>query len=215
MAVNRKGLNLLRIVLEVFALLLVIFLTANHKLQTWLLLFALGIIVSLFAGRLFCGWICPMNTVFRAINFIYAKLKIKRLAPPRFLKNNIIRYGFLAFFAISMIAVKVSGVHVNMLLYIILFSVILTLFINEEFWHRYICPFGTILQLTSRKSRFGLHIDEEACISCGKCQKVCPSLSITTADNEKMRNVNHECLLCIQCMDVCPTDACQLIRKYE
>jgi ferredoxin-type protein NapH len=213
MAEKRKIQNLLRVVTEVIALLLVIVLTANGKLQVWLVLFALGVITSLFAGRLFCGWICPMNTIFRAINFIYGKLRIKRFAAPSFLKNNIVRYGFLALFVISMIAVKAAGVHIDLLLYIILFSVILTLFINEEFWHRYACPFGTILQLTSRKSRFGLHIDEDACISCGKCQKVCPSLSIETAENKKRRNLNHECLLCTQCQDVCPTDACQLISK--
>ncbi|MBT3274345.1 MAG: hypothetical protein HN368_14400, partial [Spirochaetales bacterium] len=53
MAEKRKGLNLLRIVTEVIALLLVVVLTANSKLQIWLLLFALGVITSLFAGRLF------------------------------------------------------------------------------------------------------------------------------------------------------------------
>jgi ferredoxin-type protein NapH len=213
MAQKRRRLNLLRIITEVIALVLVIVLTANHKLQIWLLLFALGVITSLFAGRLFCGWICPMNTIFRAINLIYGKLKIKRFTAPRFLKNSIVRYGFLALFVISMIVVKAAGLHIDMLLYIILFSVILTLSVNEEFWHRYACPFGTVLHISARRSRFGLHIDENACISCGKCQKVCPSLSIETAENKKRRNLNHECLLCTQCQDVCPTDACQLINK--
>ena len=151
-----------------------------------------------------------MNTIFRAINFIYGKLKIKRFTAPRLLKNNIVRYGFLILFVISMIVQKVAGLHIDMLLYIILFSVILTLFINEEFWHRYVCPFGTILQFSSRKSQFGLHIDEVACTSCGKCQKVCPSLSIETVENKKRRNLNHECLLCTQCQDVCPPGATKL-----
>ena len=62
MAAHRKGMNLLRIVIEVLALLLVVVLTANQKLQFSLLLFALGAITSLFAGRLFCGWIFNMLT---------------------------------------------------------------------------------------------------------------------------------------------------------
>ncbi|MBF9017343.1 MULTISPECIES: 4Fe-4S binding protein [unclassified Oceanispirochaeta] len=207
------GLNIFRGAMEITALLLVIILVGNHKLQMWLIIFAGGVMVSLFGGRLFCAWICPMNTIFRGIDFIYKKLKIKRFNAPEFLKNNIVRYIFLALFILSMVVVKMKGLHLNMLLYIILFSVALTMFVNEEFWHRYLCPFGTILSFTSRKARYGMHIEENECIACGKCQKVCPSASILTIENKKRKNKNNECLMCRQCIDICPVNVCGISKK--
>lgn len=209
----KKSLNILRIITEIASLLFVIILVKNDKLQMWFILFAAGVIVSLFAGRLFCGWICPMNTAFRLIDFVYKKLGIKRFKSPSFLDNNIVRYLFLALFILTMIFIKVSGIHLNMLLYILFFSVALTLIIEEKFWHRTLCPFGTILSFTSSKTKYGMHIDEQECIACGKCQKVCPSASIITTENKKRRNKNNECLMCRQCIDVCPVNVCHISKK--
>jgi ferredoxin-type protein NapH len=213
MSTEKKSLNILRIITEIAALLLVIVLVKNHKLQMWLIIFAAGVIVSLFAGRLFCGWICPMNTAFRAIDFVYKKLGIRRFKAPSFLENSIVRYLFLALFILAMVFIKISGIHLNMLLYILFFSVALTLIIEEKFWHRYLCPFGTILSFTSRKTRYGMHIEEVECIACGKCQKVCLSASIFTTGNKKRKNINNECLMCRQCIDVCPVNVCHISKK--
>lgn len=209
---SSNKISIARIIVETAALILVVLLTKNDKLQLFFILFLAGVVVSLFAGRLFCGWICPMNTIFRVINALYKKLKIKRINPPVFLTNKIVRILFLLLFIASLLVTKISGVHINMLLYIILFSVLVTLFIKEEFWHRNLCPFGTILSFTSRKAGRSLKIDEETCISCGKCQKVCPSQSISTLENTKRRNQPNECLLCLQCSDACPEDICNYGR---
>ena len=213
MAKKILNLNILRIVIEILSLLFVVLLVKNDKLQLWLVIFIAGVVISLFAGRLFCGWICPMNTIFRVINFIYGKLKIKRLKTPKILNNKVFRLIFLILLFGSMITIKILGFDFNMLLYIILFSVILTLIFQEEFWHRHLCPFGTILSLTSKKAKLKLSINEDDCIACGKCQKVCPTLSIITLENKKRRNINNECLLCLQCVDACPADVCQITGK--
>ncbi len=207
---RKINLNVLRLLVEIVALIFVAFLVRNGKLQLWLAVFVIGLIVSIFAGRFFCGWLCPMNTLFRPINFVYSKLKIKRLQTPAFLRSNTFRVIFLILFFGMLISIKIMGFKVNMLLYLIILSVIVTLIYQEEFWHRHLCPFGTILSFTSRKGRQTLFINEEGCISCGKCQKVCPSFSIETLENKKRRNKSNECLLCLQCIDVCPVDVCQM-----
>ncbi|MDD4082643.1 MAG: 4Fe-4S dicluster domain-containing protein [Sphaerochaetaceae bacterium] len=53
-----------------------------------------------------------------------------------------------------------------------------------------------------------MEINENDCISCGKCQKVCPTNSIITLENKKRQNVKNECLLCGRCVDVCPKSVC-------
>lgn len=212
MGKQKGNLNGLRVVIEVAALFLVVLLVKNHKLQMWLIVFIAGVILSIFAGRFFCGWICPMNTMFRLIDIVYKKLKIKRLETPVFMNNKITRMVFLILFITSMVVIKVLGLKLNILLFIILFSIAVTLVFQEELWHRHICPFGTILSLTSLKSKIRLAIDTSGCITCGKCQKVCPSGSIITLENNKRQNIANECLLCLQCIDTCPEDVCKIIK---
>jgi len=200
----------LRWIVELTALGLVIFLTIQNKLQMWFLLFAAGILVSIFAGRYFCGWICPMNTMFRFIDVFYRKLKIKRAAPPVFLSGRLTRFLILALFIGAMVIIRKRQIPVNMLLYLMAFSVLVTLFFEESFWHKSLCPFGTILSFTSRKSLINMSIDEEVCISCGLCQKVCPPASIQTLDNKKRQNTVHECLMCYECVSHCPVKTCTI-----
>jgi polyferredoxin len=202
--------TIFRWVIEIGALALFILLTVQHRLQLWLFIFLTGAAVSVFAGRLFCGWICPMNTVFRCINWIYGKLKIKRFSPPAFFSKNWFRYSIVIIFIAAMAAVRVMNIRINLFLYITLASILVTLLFTEDFWHRHICPFGTILSITSRKAPLSMKIDEAGCISCGKCQSVCPAASIITKEDTKRQNRKHECLLCYQCVSVCPTGVCNV-----
>jgi polyferredoxin len=174
----------------------------------WLFIFLAGAAVSVIAGRFFCGWICPMNTIFRGINWVYGKLKIKRLSPPRILSKNWFRYSIVLLFIATMIAVKVMNIRINLFLYITLASVLITLIFTEKFWHRRICPFGTILSVTSRFAPLSMKIDEEGCTACGLCQRTCPSASIIIKEDGKRQNRKQECLLCYQCVSVCPPRVC-------
>lgn len=204
MSKRNSILNVVMLIVEFLALIVFIILLKNSKLQMWLGIFVVGVIISLFAGRFYCGWLCQMHTIFKPINKLYAKLKIPRLKTPKFLQNDIIRILFVVLFIASMVLTKVLNLKVNILLFITIFSVIVILIFEEEFWHRKICPFGTILSITSKKSKLAIKIDEDNCISCGKCQKICPTSSIITLENKKRRNIKAECLLCRECIDVCP-----------
>ncbi|RPJ04139.1 MAG: 4Fe-4S dicluster domain-containing protein [Spirochaetaceae bacterium] len=53
-------------------------------------------------------------------------------------------------------------------------AVLIALFFEEAFWHNSICPFGTVLNLSSKPAFKSVKINEDLCTSCGKCQKVCP-----------------------------------------
>lgn len=208
MAKKQISKDVLRIITEVLSLVIIIILFRNGKLQIWFGIFAVGVIVSFFAGRFYCGWICPMGTLFRPIGWIYKKLGIKRIKTPGFFKKPWVRIVFLLLFVAVMILTKVLQIRVNFLLYMIAFSVALTLFFSEDMWHHHMCPFGTILSISSRFSKKGITIDETACIACGKCQKVCPSQSIVTLESKKRANIAKECLVCYKCQDVCPANTC-------
>ena len=208
--IKTRILSGLRIAAEIAALAAFILFFLNHKLQMWIFLFGGAAVFSVIFGRFYCSWICPMNMSFKLIGWIYSKLKIKRFKTPGFLKNDVIRISLLILFIAAMIVTKKLGMKVNILLYLTLFSIFITLIFEENFWHRRLCPFGSILSLTSRPARYRLEINEEKCISCGKCQIVCPSDSIITLENRDRRNINHECLLCRKCIEVCPKSVCEI-----
>jgi len=199
---NKKAATL-RVIVEIVFLALFLFLFKNKDLQRWFLIFGIGLLGALFLGRVYCGWVCPMETLFRPINWLYSKLRIKRLKTPAVFKNNIFRWAILVLFVMLMVAVKAFTIRINPLLYITAFSVLVTLVFEEEFWHRYICPFGTLLSIFSRNPLFGMRVEKTSCVSCGICQRVCP-VSAIEKEADGMKIDTSECLVCLKCKEKCP-----------
>ncbi|WP_245612738.1 4Fe-4S binding protein [Kosmotoga pacifica] len=197
----------LRTITEIASLLLFLFLFIGGKLQLWILIFGGLAILSLFFGRFYCGWVCPIQTVFRPIGWLYKKLHIKRLKTPKVMKKPVFRYIFLFLFLGLLVTTRIFAIKLPLLFYILVAGVMVTLFFEEEFWHSFFCPYGTILSFFSRPAKLHLGISEDKCIGCGLCQKVCNANSIITLDNKKRRIIRNECLLCFNCENVCPVEA--------
>ena len=72
-------------------------------------------------------------------------------------------------------------------------------------------PFGHILQLIMLIEHPGAHFNglfmrtNKNCVSCGKCEKMCPVNNISMNDG-KVKFHNH-CLMCTRCSFYCPKDA--------
>ncbi len=197
----------LRLFVELFFLFLFGFLAFQGRIQLWLVFLVLGILLALRWGRFFCGWLCPMATVFRGIDWLYKKLSIKRLHGPSLLRNPWIRWlAFLILLGVMIIS-RQLGREINLVLYIFALAVFLTLFFQESFWHRYICPFGAPLSFTGRRTRNYLLVNEENCTGCGLCDRVCPGEAITHDKAGKRRIHKGECLVCMNCKQVCPVKA--------
>jgi ferredoxin len=64
---------------------------------------------------------------------------------------------------------------------------------------RVMCPLGAIYALTSRYSLQKISCDIQNCISCGKCDKVCP-----VGLDVRKEVGGAECISCGDCMKVCP-----------
>ena len=67
---------------------------------------------------------------------------------------------------------------------------------------KWLCPLGAFYALLNKVSLLQMKVDANACISCGKCVKVC------SMDVDVTKTPDHaECIRCGKCVLACPTGA--------
>ena len=84
---------------------------------------------------------------------------------------------------------------------ILITFVILSLMFYRPFC-KWICPLGAIYALCNKVSFLQMKVDEDKCVSCGKCERACKM------DVDVTKTPNHtECIRCGMCIRACPTKA--------
>lgn len=189
-------------------LFLIVFsvLVFTGKMQLWIALFLAGILVSIFFGRLYCGWICPINTLTRTASWLKKKLSIKGFGVPKFIKNVWTRYIILTLFIGLFIFTMATDKKLPVLPGLLAVGVLFSAFFNESGWHRYLCPYGTLFHLVSARSKYSVQINQGLCTNCGLCERICPADAITKFEDTHRINKKH-CLVCLDCTRTCNKDA--------
>jgi polyferredoxin len=73
----------------------------------------------------------------------------------------------------------------------------------QNFWCRFLCPYGALMGIVSALSPVKIRRDAQACIDCGRCNKACPS-HLPVDRLVQIRSV--ECTGCMECVAVCPAE---------
>lgn len=126
----------------------------------------------------FCKYLCPSGTLLGALPLLSAN---------ELLRSQI---GGLFFWKL--------GILIGIL--------VLSVKIFRPFC-QYLCPLGAIYGWFNRFSLVQIHWEEEACISCGACQKECP---VDLSAHEISRS--PECIRCGRCVSACPA-RCLHLKK--
>jgi formate hydrogenlyase subunit 6/NADH:ubiquinone oxidoreductase subunit I len=64
-------------------------------------------------------------------------------------------------------------------------------------------------------SRGHVTIDESKCISCGSCERICPSQAIGVNKEAKTWQIDRlRCVVCRACVDVCPVKCLFMDTQY-
>jgi len=184
--------------------------------------------VSLLFKRGFCGFICPVGTVWEGFSALGRKLlKGKQIRLPRWLDiaGRAFRY-LLAAAVVFMLLVVVSlpeAVSFRSLPYmwvadikiiavmiqptyliVILFAGAVSMLFGPV-WCRYLCPVGGMYSAVAQLSPCKVHRNEETCIHCSRCTKICHAF-VDVENDTVVRDT--ECDGCMDCVKVCPAENC-------
>jgi len=73
----------------------------------------------------------------------------------------------------------------------------------QNFWCRYLCPYGALMGLAALASPLRIRREAGLCIDCAKCAKACPS---SLPVDRLVRISSAECMACLECVAVCPAE---------
>lgn len=121
----------------------------------------------------FCKYICPAGTLGGGLPLVLGSPAMREAA------------GFLFSWKLLVLAAVL----------------ILSVFICRPFC-KYLCPLGAFYGLMNKLALYRMSVDENKCVSCGKCEKACP-MQVPI-----LKSINSpECIRCGKCKSVCPTSA--------
>ncbi|SJZ57794.1 4Fe-4S binding protein [Selenihalanaerobacter shriftii] len=183
------------------------------------------ILISFLFKKGFCSWICPIGTISEAFGKLGEKIFGRTFELPNIIDWFLMlpKYIILAFFVktifldMSIMAVinfmqspynliadvkmlyfflDLSPLAIKVLIFLSVASILI-----KNFWCRYLCPYGALLGIVSVFSPVKVTRNEDRCIDCGKCTKVCPN---QIQVHEKEQVVSPECDACLNCISNCP-----------
>ena len=83
--------------------------------------------------------------------------------------------------------------------FVLMISLIVGCVFIYRMFCRFLCPLGALYGLFNRFAIFGIKLERDKCVSCGKCVHTC-KMDISHVGD-------HECINCGECISVCPTQA--------
>ncbi|MDX9993027.1 MAG: 4Fe-4S binding protein [Anaerolineales bacterium] len=186
--------------------------------------------VSLVAGRAFCGWMCPLGAVQEGLANWARRLGAGKrpvrgkptagslpLSLPAWADRPLrwAKYLILAIILVASVFAVYPPLHTicparavfsfkleTGLLWSVLLVFLVTSFLVERVWCKYLCPLGAALAIFNKISPVRIVGNSERCNHCGRCDVEC-SMGIQAVP-ENLRDT--ECIRCLECLETCARD---------
>jgi polyferredoxin len=189
-------------------------------------LFISFLAIAFLFRKAFCSWLCPVGTLSEYLWRAGRQIFRRNFQLPRWIDIPLrgLKYLLLGFFVWAVANMSAEAIEqfmhapygviadVRMLNFfrylgetaaIVLGVLVVASVLVQNFWCRYLCPYGALLGLVSVASPLRIRRVDSACIDCAKCAKVCPS----ALPVDKLVTIKSaECTGCLECVAVCPSE---------
>ena len=184
------------------------------------------VLISFVFRKTFCSWLCPVGTLSEWLWNLGRQTFGRNVRLPRWVDVPLrgLKYLLLGLFLYAVLSMPVEGIRaflngpygvvadvkmLNFFRYLgmggavtVALLVLLSVFI-QNFWCRYLCPYGALFGLVGLFSPARIRRDTRTCIDCSKCAKACPS-QLPVDKLVEIRSA--ECTACMMCVAVCPAE---------
>lgn len=197
----------------------------------------MGLIMSVFAKRSFCSWMCPVGTLFDALGVVGRRIfpgvhvspKVQRvIQAPKFVLGLFV-IGFVLFLVptstilvawnapywrVSDMAVLKLFIQPGAPIAVVGLVVLgLSLLLGRNYWCHGICPLGGIYGIASKASPLVVARDPKACINCKACSKACGAHIAVAESTSPLRT--GDCTGCMECVAACPAEGALELRFFK
>jgi len=204
--------------------------SAIHPAAMFLLIAFVAI--SFLFRKAFCSWLCPIGTISEVLARLGQKVFRRNFHLHRWIDIPLrgLKYLLLGFFVWAVSSMSATAIasfmhspygviadvkmlnffrHIGEVGLTVLGVLVVASILVQNFWCRYLCPYGALLGLSSIFSPAKIRRNPDACIDCAKCAKACPSVLPV----DKLVTIKSaECTGCLECVAVCPAqDALALV----
>lgn len=163
-------------------------------------------------GRGWCGYACWTAMVLDFLPYKQPKEPRKKLGFLRY-----ITFGLALAFVSALFLLQVKELETVMFwsfligngLYYAAGIGLAFAFKDNRAFCKYLCPITVFLKPASYFSLMRITVDQDKCVSCGKCKSVCP-MNVNLLDPSRKRENGTECILCMNCVEACPKKAVKL-----
>ena len=210
-----------------FSPYLIIVAASEHIVNGSFIVFVSMFVLSMFLGRIWCGYFCPAGGIQECASMINPNSskhgwrdKIK------FVIWALWIIGIIVTFILGKGSLKIDplfmtdhGISIHEIYdFIIYYGVVIVILVpnilhGKRSMCHYFCWMAPFMIMGSKLGRVlhipQLHVDsnKDKCISCGKCNKVCPmGLNVKKLVAENKTGICSECIRCGACIDACPKD---------
>lgn len=190
------------------------------------------VVYALIGGRVYCAWVCPINIVTDAAQWMSARFGIpKGWQPKRALRYWILGMTLVASAATGVIAwelVNPITVLYRGLLYgvglawgAVLAVFLFDLFVSRRGWCGHVCPVGAFYGLVGSCALLRMNaVNRADCNDCMDCYAVCPEPHVITPalkgaeESASSFILSRDCSNCGRCIDVCDRKVFQFSSRF-
>jgi polyferredoxin len=182
--------------------------------------------ISLLLRKAFCSWLCPIGTISEWLWRLGRRIFRRSFRLPRWADVALrsLKYILLGLFLYAVGSMSVSAIqaflegpygiiadvkmlnffrHLSLTAAVALSALVLLSVFVQNFWCRYLCPYGALLGLAARFSPARIRRVPEVCIDCARCAQACPSLLPV---DQRITIRSPECTGCLDCVVACPAE---------